>query len=208
MLDVKTRNKIMQSLGQAVDSVVREHYPGLSQEPAITSRIGQNIEACLNGRHIGDYVIRIITQDIPDRGSRSLEKITGTDLFISVSLEGSHGFDKGFLVQTKFDRGLNRTELQGQCRRMQRISKSSYVWVYTREGVSVVSAEEVMRMQGNSLEGLQSRSVAGFFGRVLDCNAGSKKLGIPPVAGRRAILTRRLQELRAIESIDVNIKKM
>ncbi len=207
MFDSQTRTVIMEALGAAVDSLVRDHYRGLSQEAAITSRIGQNMEARLDGQRVGDYTLRIITQDFPDRGPKSLEKTTGADLFISMSVDGDDGFDKAMLVQSKLDRNVSRAELQDQCRRMRQISRSSYVWIYTAGGVSVVSAKEVGRMEGNNLKGLQTRSVGGFFGRVLDCYAGSRSLGIPSNGDRRSILTQRLREFHAWQGIDVELEQ-
>jgi hypothetical protein len=68
------------------------------QEPEITSRVCQRVEDRLDGRLFGDYVLRVRAQSMPDRGPGSLERITGADLFLSVSLEGPDGFDKGLFV--------------------------------------------------------------------------------------------------------------
>jgi hypothetical protein len=206
MLDQDARTQIAEALGEEVDSVVRDHYPSLSQEPAITSRVGQRLEDQLDGRPVGDYRLRVITQDFPDRGQGAWEKRIGADLFLSVSLEGPDGFDKGLIVQTKLDRRLDRLELQDQVAKMRRHTPSSYVWIYTDNGVAVVSAHEVERMQSNSLAGLYTRSATGFFGRILDCYAGSRRLGVPPVVNRRAVLTQRLLELRARRGLDVAIE--
>jgi hypothetical protein len=68
----------------------------------MTSRICQRVEDRLDGQRVGDYIFRVIAQSMLDRGPRSLEKITGADLFLSVSLDGPEGFDKGLFVQAKY----------------------------------------------------------------------------------------------------------
>ena len=90
--------------------------PSTVQEPEITSRVCQRVEDRLDGRRVGNYVFRVIAQSMADRGPRSLEKITGADLLLSVSLDGPDGFDKTVFVQAKYDRNVNRDEVLDACR--------------------------------------------------------------------------------------------
>ena len=93
MLDSENRRMIMEALGNAVDDLVRDLYSDttggvrIGQEPEITSRVCQRLEDRLDNRPVGDYVFRVIAQSMPDRGPSSLEKITGADLMLSISLE-------------------------------------------------------------------------------------------------------------------------
>ena len=214
MLDRQNRRLIMDALGRAVDDLVRDLYsmpvggPSIVQEPEITSRVCQRVEDQLDGQRIGDYIFRVRAQSMPDRGPRSLERITGADLFLSLSLDGPDGFDKGLFVQAKYDRNVDRGELLDACRRMERQAgaKGCYVWIYGQDGVKVFSPYQIRRMRGNTLDGLQPRSMAGLTGRILDCYAGSRAWGIAMGPNRREAIRARLREVRSDNTLDVALK--
>jgi hypothetical protein len=205
----------MEALGGAVDELVQDLYsdtidgPSVVQEPEITSRICQRVEDRLDRKRLGNYVLRVTAQSMPDRGPRSLEKITGADLLLSVSLDGPGGFDKTLFVQTKYDRNVSREDLLDACRRMEgHVGKEgTYVWIYERDGVKVLSSHQVEQMRGNSLEGLSRRSMAGLTGRILDCYAGSRAWGIPASGNRRQIIHERLRRIQAKNSLDLHLKQ-
>src|SRR5664279_5001548 len=83
MIDRENRQLIMHELGGTIDELVRDLYsdtidgPSMVQEPEITSRICQRVEDRLDGQRVGDYILRVTAQSMPDRGPLSLEKITG-----------------------------------------------------------------------------------------------------------------------------------
>ena len=216
MIDREARQLIMHELGGTIDELVRDLYsdtidgPSMVQEPEITSRICQRVEDRLDGQRVGDYILRVTAQSMPDRGPLSLEKVTGADLLLSVSLDGPEGFDKTLFVQAKYDRNVNREELLEACDRMeQHVGKEgTYVWIYESDGVKVLSSHQVRQMQGNTLEGLNGRSVAGLTGRILDCYAGSQAWGIPMSGNRRQIIHERLREVRAQNALDLQVKKL
>ena len=162
-----------------------------------------------DGTQAGDYVFRIIAQSLPDRGPNSLERITGADLFMSVSLDGPDGFDKGIFIQSKYDRNVNRGELRDACRRMKQHigAEGAYVWIYEAGGIKVMSSNQVDRMQGNTFNGIQRRSMTGFTGRILDCYAGSRNWGITTEGNRRQAVNERLREIRVQNAIDISLKK-
>lgn len=215
MRDKRSRRKITETVGRAVDELVADLYSettgGVSavQETEITSRLCQRLEDRLDKQEAGGYVFRVIAQSLPDRGPNSMEKLIGADIFLSVSLEGSDGFDKGVFIQAKYDRSVDRGELKDACDRMKKVadSDSVYVWVYEPDGVRVVSSHQVNEMQDNSLADTTSRSVKGFFGRILDCYAGSKTWGIPDRGNRRQEVGRRLREARARRILDIKLEK-
>lgn len=205
----------MDVFGESIDSLVRDLYSdnhdGVSivQEPEITSRICQRVEDRLDGERIGEYVLRVTAQSMPDRGPRSLEKLTGADLLLTVSLDGPDGFDKGLLIQAKYDRNVNRRELQDACDRMERQvgKEGTYVWIYEPDGVKVLSSHQVRQMSGDNLAGVYRRSVAGLTGRILDCYAGSRAMGVPAKGNRRRIIEHRLRDIRAKNGLDLRIEK-
>jgi hypothetical protein len=139
----------MNAFGNAIDSLVQEHYSHIHdgasvvQEPEITSRICQRVEERLNGKRFGEYKLRVTAASMPDRGPNSLEKLTGADLLLTVSLEGPDGFDKGLLIQAKYDRNVNREDLKDACDRMESYGghEGTYVWIYEPDGVKVISSQ-------------------------------------------------------------------
>jgi hypothetical protein len=215
MLDDENRRLIMDRLGEAVDELVVDLYShtegsvSVVQEAEITSRLCQRLEDRLDNSQAGDYVFRVIAQSLPDRGPNSMEKLFGADLFLSISLEGADGFDKGIFIQAKYDRNINRSELKDACRRMEAIAdrQGVYVWVYEPDGVKVLSSHQVGQMKQNSLTGIQPRTMTGFTGRILDCYAGSQAWGIPSTGDRRKMVAERLLEARASNLLDIKLKK-
>lgn len=215
MLDNENRCLIMDRLGEAVDELVVDLYShtagsvSVVQEAEITSRLCQRLEDRLDNSQAGDYVFRVIAQSLPDRGPNSMEKLFGADLFLSISVDGADGFDKGIFIQAKYDRNINRTELKDACRRMEAVAdrKGVYVWVYEPDGVKVLSSHQVGQMKQNSLTGIQPRTMTGFTGRILDCYAGSRAWGIPSTGDRRKIVAERLLEVRASNLLDIKLKK-
>lgn len=216
MINIESRSQIVKKLGHAVDSLVKELYSakigGVSarQEPEITSRLCQRLEDKLDKTIAGEYVFRVIAQSLPDRGPNSMEKLIGADLFLSVSLEGQEGFDKGVFIQAKYDRNINHNELKTACQNMKREAgnEGAYVWIYQPEGVKVVSSHQVNQMQHNSLADVRPRSVEGFFGRILDCYAGSKKWGVPSRGDRRIAIDAKLLGVRTRNLLDIQLKKL
>ena len=101
------------ALAAAIDDLTQQllqrHYDAKTQEHQLTSRIAQALES-----HYGDIIIdgiriRISVQEMPDRGSGSLERPTGADLYISIVRTDEPGrpVSKGLLVQSKWDDALH-----------------------------------------------------------------------------------------------------
>lgn len=216
MLSKSQRDQIASDLGNAIDELASDLYSeivdGVSavQEAEITSRLCQRLEDRLDNREVGSsYRFRVIAQSLPDRGPNSMERLLGADLFLSVSLEGRDGFDKGVFIQAKYDRNIRRSDLQTAASRMRHVAGKigSYVWIYEPSGVKVISAHETDRMVSNSIVGLPSRTMEGFAGRILDCFAGSRRWGIPSGEDRRRVVADRLRQARARNVLDINIKE-
>jgi hypothetical protein len=66
--DPIARKLIAMALGGAVDRTVRDHFSGITQEPALTARIGHALETEFDNKPILDFNVRVFTQDIPDHG--------------------------------------------------------------------------------------------------------------------------------------------
>lgn len=145
---------------------------GLVEEPDITSRVGQRLEDRFDGKTIGGYRIRVISETITSHGSKSLEKPMGTDLYFAIKIEDAQGVgtSKGILVQAKrFDK-VAGGDLLEQCRRMNLITKKgSVVWLYAKSGIKVARSADVV--QGNMAPITNSE----FFDRILKCSIGDKR---------------------------------
>lgn len=216
-MDAESKQEISRKLGEAIDQLTIDLYSdvvdGVSaiQEPEISSRLCQRLEDRLDGERAGSYVFRVIAQSVPDRGPKSMEKLLGADIFLSISLEGADGFDKGIFIQAKYDRNIDKDEIQDAVQKMKKTAgnKGAYVWIYTPKGTKVLSANQVERMTTNFLARQQPRTVEGFAGRVLDCYAGSREWGISgPLQNRRALVASRLREARAKNILDLRLKRV
>jgi hypothetical protein len=213
--DPIARDLIAAALGKTIDRAVREHIAGMTQEAPLTARIGQMLESELNGKDILGNQIRILTQDIPDRGPRALEKDIGADLYVGIEVSGPGGRreTKGFLVQAKLSRNLNRTseekELRDACKRLSDVTDASYVFVYGESGVRVVNAKKLVEDLGTRPRDMKTRRITTLFKRTLECTEGDVGLGLPQVRGAvraRSALSDKLRELRVERAVEVIIE--
>lgn len=215
MLSKIDREHVMEAVGNAVDGAVRENYRikegrKLTQEPRITERLSERVQKQLDGKKVGRYKLRVTAETLSDRGGNSAESLLGADLALSISLDGVDGFDKTLFIQAKYDVEADRNELIAACTKMEKIAgkKGSYIWIYCPHGVKVISSHQVRKMRGNDFESIAHRSVGGFTGRILDCHAGSKRIGIPRgVPDRRIYMQDKLEEWRAKAALDIQIIK-
>ncbi|MGH2341030.1 hypothetical protein ACRC7T_06050 [Segnochrobactraceae bacterium EtOH-i3] len=205
--DQNDKDQISQMVGRSIDDTAKEFYFTVSQEASITSRIGSSIERSLNGKTVGKYSVNITTLDIPDRGRNSIEKKIGADLIMSVSVTGAVEFDKLILIQAKFERKINKSDMLSACNRMEGAigEKGGYIWLYGENGVRVLSPYQVANMKGNSIKGLKPRSASGFTKRIFDCYAGVRDNRIKGNKNRRSALSKVLEELNAPHLIDISL---
>lgn len=207
-MEPEIRDQISHALGDTINNVVREHYGQLTQEPQLTARIGERLEATLDDTIYSGYKVNIFTQDIPSLGRGSMENKSGADLFISVSFsDETKSKSKGIFIQSKFDGNIKKSEITRQCSDMQKKSSSAYLMVYTPEGAFIYPASEIHKMRKNSLNGLERRTAEGFFNRVFACDAGDQSWGIPDVSDRRSEARRKLREAFTPQVIDVVVSR-
>lgn len=210
--DEYLRDLVAQALQSAIDPVVRRHWPRLTQEHQLTSRIAESIEGHLNGAVFLDHTITVIVQEMPDKGPGSLEKKTGVDLYFAVKVEGDHtNFEKGFFVQSKWD-GLmtpkERERLGEQCEAMHWKSKiGSFVWLYGDTGTAVIPAGELLQDPSVNPGELTSRNLNEFFSDVMDCTSGDRQLVMPGVFKNVDALNVMLREFGVATGVAVTIRK-
>ncbi|MFJ6024262.1 hypothetical protein ACIQC9_06665 [Brevundimonas sp. NPDC092305] len=196
--DLQARAQVSRSIAKALDDLVRERMKGLVEEPDITSRIGQRLEDRFNGRRLGGYRVRVITETITSHGRKSLEKPLGTDFYFALSVEDAAGnrTSKGVLVQAKRERGCDWTELGEQCRRMRLVTKKeSVVWLYRKTGIGVIRSTDVDRRVSASMDS------TAFFDLVLECKIGDRRKTPPGPFGDRDSLKTMLKDLGAKNAV-------
>lgn len=209
--DKHLRNHLAAALGRAVDELSAEHFPVMTQEPQLSARIGQRIESDVRGLKINGYIVDVITQDFSDRGGKALEKPTGTDLYIGISVRTKGCvFAKGLLIQSKWQLTLGiegQKNLEKQCREMiKRSDKGSFVWSYGPNAVEVTPASEVIISKGKTIDQLSSKGATEFFTDVLDCFSGDQKLVPAGGLNDRRQLGIFLEELRVPNGVAVNVE--
>lgn len=169
---MEVRGEISRAFGRALDDLVRDRMKGLTEEPDITSRIGQRLEDRFNGKVLRGYRVGVITETITSHGSKSLEKPMGTDLYFAISVQDELGntTTKGVLVQAKREDKLNRRELAEQCRRMNMVAKKgAVVWIYSPTGIDVIRSVDVPKHSSPSF------GVGKLFDRVFECELGDRR---------------------------------
>jgi hypothetical protein len=204
------RDLIAEAVRSTVDRTVRKHHGTLTQEPQLTSRIAEALEARLDGMVVLDHTVRVIAQEMPDRGSASLERPTGIDLYIGLEvLSDGPDVSKGIIIQAKWEKHLapkQREELVGQCEKMlARSDKGSFVWLYGPAGASVIPASEVVAYGNTSADQITSENVGQLFGHMLDCVSGDRNLVIPGIFDDRQALSEMLEELRIRNAVAISI---
>jgi len=200
---------IAAALEKIANDVCRAHYGGLTQEAPLTARIGQALEGKVKDIDLKEYCIRVITSDIPDRGRGSLESKLGADLYVGVEVAaGGIKQSKGFLVQAKWSTAVRPGDIEklnNQCQTMLERSKDSYVWVYGSTGVRVIPAERIVK--GPRIKRFGGGQLKDLFGRVLECTAGDRTLGIPSKGNSRRRVEAILKELNVSNGIGIIIKQ-
>ena len=175
------RDLISEAVRSAVDAVVRTHYSRLTQEHQLTSRIAQSIEQTLGNSHFLGHRVRIIVQELPDKGPGSLEKKVGADLYVAVKFDSPESaIAKGFFVQAKWDTPLTKAEkelLDEQCQNLVWRSKlGSFVWLYSPDGTKVIAADEVLAHPTQQPGELTYHDVKALMSNVFDCTSGDREL--------------------------------
>jgi hypothetical protein len=202
--DLKARKKISEAIGNSLDDLVRDRMTGLIDEPDITSRVGQRLEERFDGRMLGGYRIRVISETITSKGPKSLEKPMGTDLYLAVEIEDAIGktTSKGVLIQAKRLDKIAGNDLVEQCRRMNLITqKGSVVWLYDKTGIKVARSPDVTRGS------MAPFGNAEFFGHVLKCSIGDKRKVPKGKFGDRRELKNMLETLGAKNAVWLELQK-
>jgi N-acetylmuramoyl-L-alanine amidase len=206
MIDVLQRDLIASAFQSAIDEVVIEHYPSLTQEAQLTSRIAQRVEDRLNNLRLAGATLRVVTQELPDRGRGAAEVYVGADLLVTITLENE--FSKGFLVQSKWRNKHDPAVFAEQCAKMLAISKASYGWEYGQSGTHVYNAKRIVTSPDYHRRHFfeYGRRLQTVIRRVLICKEGDPALGIPFGADPRSHVGLMIRELAAKAALSLRIE--
>jgi hypothetical protein len=190
------RDPRFEGLAEAIDGkhkeMCEEHYDALTQEHQLTSRIAQALDDLRNQRH--GLAVEVTVQELPDKGSSSLEKPVGADIYVAVVRrdDPQKAVSKGLLAQTKWD-DSPMGDLRRQEKDMLDRSDESYVWIYGPEGISVIPAQRD-RPRGRP-DKTSATSVGDLVVTAIECHAGDPNLGPDLTKPRREAIRERLEAL-------------
>lgn len=196
--DEWTRRHLAKAIAGSLDTLVQDRMGGMVEEPDITSRVGQRLEDGFNERDLYGFRVRVISETIPSHGRGSLEKPTGTDLYIALSVEdqSGEGTTKGIFVQAKREDKLQWPDLREQCRRMRKITaKGSVVWLYGWNGIGVIRSTDIWK------DTTPVSRADEFFERVLACEIDDKRRVPNGKFGDRVALKEMLKKFGARNAV-------
>ena len=205
LTNYRTIREVARRIAGATDRSVEALREGrVEHEPAMTDRMLGAIEESIHLAEIRG--IRWQAKTLTDRGRRAQEAQYGADFMGVLNIDlPDFKVGKGFLAQAKLVRGRSvggLEELQDQCRKMLDLSADSFVFLYSRDGITVVPALSVLASRQSPLS-LYNRSVQKFFEDHLACFIGDRLIHSPTpeslTALRDTFDARRLFLLQASE---------
>ncbi|MEH2133816.1 MAG: hypothetical protein V7K86_25040 [Nostoc sp.] len=169
----------------------------IEQEPAITDRLLGVMEHVLNDKTTTG--VRWTVKTLTDRGRGSQENEFGADFLAALELElEGYRIAKGFLAQSKRiepSQTFSREEfyrLQEQCRKMLSHSSASFVFLYSKSGIVVVPAIEILTARDCNPHELISKPMKKFYQEHFECFIGDQNI--------RSANPQALEELRNLRN--------
>lgn len=192
---------------------------GTENEPTVPAQLAARLRDQLNGLEVNGHRLYVTIRTVQDRGPGAAEHRYGPDLVIVLRLDTpSTAVTKGPLVQAKRGGrggvhlgGEERRRIQVttisnalrvQCRKMTRLSPSSFIWVYDPAGVRSTTATAVEEVQpGRTRKTVTSVRIDGFMDHLLDCSIGDPRIS----AHDDATLDRLLDEADARTAVNIQM---
>ena len=177
--------ELLQKLEDRIDDIVGDvalhAYQIQKHEEPLTSRLAQAIYDELKRTTIEVPGLKLEVH--AEEFSHVQEHKTGADLYISlVRMDYDVPVSKGLLVQAKRRSSLINDEqsrrLGNQAKRMYRRSKSSYVWIYAKDGVTCAKAPKSSRPTLTHI--WNPVTVGKLIADGLRCQLGDEKIGRDP----------------------------
>lgn len=176
----ESAQRIGKAAGRAVGDLQEGH---VQQEPHITDRMLGRMTEAMDEFEVKGVRWKALT--LTDRGPSAQEHEYGADFMGALNIElPGYQVNKGFLAQAKLIRpGHNfsaneRRRLQAQCEKMLRLSPASFVFLYSKNGISVVPAVSIVGAETDPTE-LYSRTVTRFFEEHFESFIGDQRISFP-----------------------------
>jgi hypothetical protein len=176
------------------------------QETSITGKLLGRVEQALEGYSKNGIIWS--SKTLTDHGPNTMEKEYGADFTGILDLDvPGYRIRKGFLAQSKLvkDGQINSAEFErmvGQCQDMLELSPDSFVFLYSKEGIRIVSAAAVVGVQKKrgafDPSPLYSRDVQTFYEAHLECFIGDPRIN--------EFTEEMLVSLRARSAIEINAR--
>lgn len=179
-------------IADAINDTIRLHNEGLiSDEPKINSQLVATIRERINNQKIKG--IKWEALDIPDRVRNSLEHQSGADILEVIHIESpNYNVSKGFLVQCKIEKNLDKSEVERlriQCENMLHLSPYSYVFLYGETEVKIVPALAVYKSKKHPSD-LYYRRPASFFELHFESFLGDTEIKSTQISDLKLLLNK------------------
>jgi len=180
-----------QRIGQVVEDVLNEYREGIiEQEPDFTSQMLGGIKQMMKDYKVKDFIwtAKVLT----DRSPTAQEKIYGADFMGVLNITApQYTVQKGFLAQAKrIEPGvrMNKNDYKkmvDQCKEMLKRTLDSFLFLYTKEKVSVVPALSILGSYRNNKtinpHIHYSRDIVRFFEEHFESFIGDPKINAPDI---------------------------
>lgn len=199
----KSASQVAQAANRVCDVLAEGR---IEQEPDFTSRMLGAIEEAMNNFSVKG--VRWTAKTLTDRGPGAQEKQYGADFIgvLEISLPG-YEVRKGFLAQAKLIEPNKRMasrdfhRMASQCERMLRLSPDSFVFLYSKQGVSVVPAISIVSvatsMPFTNPYRLYPRGIATFYQEHFASFIGDRNISRPDLATLLRLKARQMLYLAA-----------
>jgi hypothetical protein len=159
-------NEVRKHVASAVSNVTRQ-FQSLSNEERTTGAL----TSAMHGEFTsGGWRVEITTQGYSSVGERAKEPRIGADLGVIIDVaNGAERVMKGMLVQAKRalhvpDDPLDLPQLREQLNRCQEVTRESYGWIFTPQGIMAVREGETAPIE-----------IEEQFADALTCTRGDPK---------------------------------
>jgi hypothetical protein len=188
---------------KASQRVLRSYQDGvIEHEPTFTDRLLGGIEEAMDEFEVKG--VRWRSKTLTYQGPHAQESRYGADFVgvLSIDVPG-YSVSKGFLAQAKridpneIMASRDWTAMKSQCEKMLELSPDSFVFLYSKEGISVVPAISVVGASTWNPHDLSSRSITRFYEEHFQCFIGDRQISSPTIETLRELEARRLLYLAA-----------
>ena len=174
-----------QRIENAANRVLRSYQEGvIEHEPTFTDRMLGAIEEAKSDFSVKG--VRWRSKTLTYQGPHAQETEYGADFIGVLDINLSeYSVVKGFLAQAKrvepdqFMNSRDWEDMKEQCDKMLALSPDSFVFVYSKEAISVVPAVSVVGAHTRNLHDLSARSITRFYEEHFQCFIGDRRISAP-----------------------------